>query len=293
MWQFSFVEGTNVILSREEAFRKLQITEIEILDAVSGFFERHNITWFLDSGTVLGAMRHGGFIPWDDDIDIGMLRDDFEKFLELSALEDFPKGFSVHTISDTPGFGGMYAKVFKDGTEFRTKETVDAGFAQGIFIDVFPYDFLSNDPSEASKQLGNARLWQSVSFLMQSGEVRVPDAGAIGFLEHAACKIAHPLVKLLFNQDKVVSNYKRSILKNSKKYSNICVPLPYSLKHPLDTLIPTCQVEFDGKIYPAPADCNNYLTIKYGDWQKLPPKDERKTHLPMYLDFGDETFYMA
>lgn len=282
-----------MILSREEAFRKLQITEIEILDAVSNFFETHNITWFLDSGTVLGAMRHGGFIPWDDDIDIGMLRGDFEKFLELATLEDFPKGFSVHTISDTPGFGGMYAKVFKDGTEFRTKETVDAGFSQGIFIDVFPYDFLSNDPSEASRQLGNARLWQSVSFLMQSGEVRVPNAGVIGFLEHAACKIMHPLVKKIFIQEKVIAKYRRSILKDPNKYSNICVPLPYSLKHPVNTLVPTCRLEFEGEQYPAPADCDSYLKIKYGDWKKLPPENERKTHLPLFLDFGDGTIYSS
>lgn len=101
----------------------------------------------MDSGTVLGAKRHGGFIPWDDDIDVGMLRTDYDRFIRLSQ-SGFIEGYSVHTPDNTEGFAGMFAKIYKDGTSFDTEETLYAGLKQGIFIDIFPYDYLPADQKQ-------------------------------------------------------------------------------------------------------------------------------------------------
>lgn len=125
-----------VAVKFDSALRRLQETELEILKAFASFCDEHDLEWFIDSGTVLGALRHGGFIPWDDDIDVGMLREDYDRFLRL-ASQSFVEGYSVHTPDNTEGFAGMFAKVYKDGTLFETRETRDAGLKQGIFIDIF------------------------------------------------------------------------------------------------------------------------------------------------------------
>ena len=96
-------------MNSEQALKRLQKAELSILLAISDVCEAGGISWWMDAGTALGAMRHGGFIPWDDDIDIGMLRSDYDRFLEV-APRLLPEGFSLHTARDTKGFAPLFAK---------------------------------------------------------------------------------------------------------------------------------------------------------------------------------------
>lgn len=100
-------------LTQQKALELPQQTELEILKAASSKFAEHNIRWFLDGGTLLGAARHQGFIPWDDDIDIGMLREDYDKLLALPSSA-FPHGISFHTTKNTPGYSAMLVPVVLD-----------------------------------------------------------------------------------------------------------------------------------------------------------------------------------
>lgn len=100
-------------MNNTEALKKLQDIELDILIMLKDFCLQHDISWFLDGGTVLGAARHKGFIPWDDDIDIGMLREDYDRFVSLAKTE-LPSGYSLHDWSNTPGYSAMFAKVYKD-----------------------------------------------------------------------------------------------------------------------------------------------------------------------------------
>ena len=107
-------------MNNTEALKKLQDIELDILIMLKDFCLQHDISWFLDGGTVLGAARHKGFIPWDDDIDIGMLREDYDRFVSLAKTE-LPSGYSLHDWSNTPGYSAMFAKVYKDNTKFYTE----------------------------------------------------------------------------------------------------------------------------------------------------------------------------
>lgn len=90
-------------MNKDEALKKLQLNELEILKTIAALCDEHGIAWFIDAGTLLGAARHQGFIPWDDDIDIAMLRSDFDRFIEV-ARGHLPDGYSLHTFGNTPGF---------------------------------------------------------------------------------------------------------------------------------------------------------------------------------------------
>ncbi len=278
-------------LTHDQALEKLHASVLEILDAIAAFCAEHEIEWFLDSGTTLGALRHDGFIPWDDDADVGMLRGEWERFVELAATEGFVPGFSVHTARDTKGFDGIMAKVFKDGTKFLDQRAIDEGFEQGIFVDVFPYDALFADPSAQRRQLMGARLWTYLLYLSGSGDVNVPHAGALGATERVVCSLANPVVHAFVGHERALAGFERSIPSPGDEVCDIYVPLPYELRHPKNTLVPVSHHAFCGRMWPVPADPDAYLTVKYGDWHALPPEEERKSHLPVLIDFGDgDTF---
>lgn len=155
-------------MNDSEALSHLQAAELIILDAIASLCAKFDINWWLDGGTCLGAMRHNGFIPWDDDIDIGMMRSDYERFCELAPKELQP-GFSLHNSQNTDCYAAMFSKVYMDGTRFENQEGRDAGSAMGIFVDVFPYDYLYVDANLRSRQIKTASSAQRLSYLYHSG----------------------------------------------------------------------------------------------------------------------------
>ncbi len=138
-----------------EMLRRLQLLQLEILKDVDRVCRAEGITYFLDGGTLLGAMRHGGFIPWDDDIDLGMPRTDYERFMQV-APRALGERYRVSDPRTCPQQAGMFGKVCRSGTRFHTRETLDAGFDQGVFIDIFPYDVMHADPRVAARQRARA-----------------------------------------------------------------------------------------------------------------------------------------
>lgn len=275
-------------MDKQEALARLQDEELDILLAVCRFCEENNIRWFIDAGSLLGAARHGGFIPWDDDIDISMLRQDYDRFIELAA-KGFVPGYSVHTYDNTPGYSEMFAKVYKDGTQFLTQETKDAGCPQGIFIDIFPYDALSSDERVSSRQRKSAKLWQSLAYLHRSGHIVVPNKGVLGALERLACHIAHVPVRAILSRSKIKNSFDRCICSDECLPGDTVIQLawPNIAGYRVEDLFPTCTVEFAGYEFPAPRLWEQYLEQMYGDWKKLPAPEDRKTHLPLKLVFSD------
>lgn len=277
-----------------KTLKKLQSTGLEILLVIDDFCKRNGIEWFLDSGTALGAIRHKGFIPWDDDIDIGMARPDYDRFLELGA-NGLGGGYSIHTSVNTPGFTSTFAKVYKDGTKYYTKETMAAQCDQGIFVDVFPYDYLAADQKKAFSQRRRARAWQSMMYLKYLPFVQVPHTGFLGAAERVFFHYAHYVVGPLFSERFIQRQFEKSRLSPRDKASDILISLPWPMYDgfPEDVLFPTSQLEFENHVFPAPHDPDRFLQLLYGDWTVLPSPEERHTHLPLLLDFGDGDTWQA
>ena len=283
-------------LSQEEALKRLQATEFEILKLFASFCAEHELTWWLESGTALGAVRHNGFIPWDDDIDVGMLRDDYNRFMRLACDKNlFPKGYSVHNHHNTKHFAPMFGKIWKDGTKFYTAETLDAKLSQGIFIDVFPYDKVFKGQAQQKHQLRNARKWQTVSYLAQSGSASVPHGGIVGLAERAACKVGHVVIHGIISEHQIGMNFSNSLIPESIQEGDQIITLAWPEYEPFDlsVIVPTTMAEFEGEHFPIPGQHETYLTALYGDWRKIPPKSEQKSHLPVLIDFGDGDFYSS
>ena len=131
-----------------EVLRRLQLVLLDMLKDIDSVCRENGIEYFLDAGTCLGAIRHDGFIPWDDDVDLGMRRADYERFLEIAPAA-LGEGYVVAHPKSDKRVAGMFAKVWRKGTVFSTRETVEAGLPQGIFVDIFPYDGVHADEGRA------------------------------------------------------------------------------------------------------------------------------------------------
>lgn len=279
----------NTVRYNQKVLRRLQLTELDILKDIDTVCRVYDIVYWIDSGTVLGARRHGGFIPWDDDIDIGMPRGDYERFLQVA-----PAALGNHYCITTPRTNShqaaFFAKVMLKGTHFTTNETEESGFDQGIFVDVFPYDAVCSNARDAVRQRRRCAMWQGISYLYHSKHVVVPHRGMLGTLEHIICGIAHIVFRALFTSDYIARNFDSAatIANGDAATKEIMISAYASLEpYRVSMLLPPSEIMFEGHSFFAPADVDGYLRKLYGDtWNQLPPEEQRRNHAPKMLEFG-------
>lgn len=266
-----------------QTLKKLQETELEILDEISDLCTKHDITWWLDSGTALGARRHHGFIPWDDDIDIGMLRKDYDLFCKL-APKELPPEYSFHNARLENNFAPLFSKIWKEGTKFTTQETLDANCSQGIFVDIFPYDYINTSIKGklAKKKMIYA---QRLSYIYHSPNVKVPGKGFVGQIQKLLCLAAHQIISKVVSKKFIIAIFDNACKTCQPCSTVISSAYAYTPNIKIESLIPPKFVSFEGKKYPCPNQLDQYLKLKYGNWEKLPEEKDRITHLPLSVKF--------
>jgi len=153
--------------------RKVQLVQLKILKEVHRICEKHNIQYFLLGGTLIGAIRHKGFIPWDDDLDIGMLREEYEKFFVICQTELSDEYF-FQTIDTDPGYGYVFGKIMLKGTVFIEAISAKAHKKSGIFIDIFPYDCIPKERHKRFIQLALARFTTRAYYLKKRYKIKRP-----------------------------------------------------------------------------------------------------------------------
>lgn len=270
----------------EEVLRRLQLVELELLVEVRRVCDVLGLTWFIDSGTCLGAVRHGGFIPWDDDIDVALPLDDYRLFCE-KAPELLSEEYGLYTHANTRNYPPLWAKVYKKGTRFMDEQMVESGFEQGIFVDVFAYCRLDSRSNIAARQIRSFNLWQKISYLRCVSNVKIPASAPCKPLLRAGCFFAHGFARLMFSPEYIERQVECAIARGDGKGDWVEISYAYIGTFDETEMFPTTLLAFEGEQFPAPRDVDAHLRTFYGDYLQLPPESERVGHTPVILDFGD------
>ncbi len=260
----------------ELSLKEVQTVELDLLLKFDSICKDNGWRYSLGGGTLLGAIRHKGFIPWDDDIDVMMPRPDYDAFIEYCKEEDC--GFNLITYDTVIGYNGLMAKIW-DPSTIIIDHVMNMTFETGVNIDVFPIDGLGNSEKEAirvfkktawNRELLNAVLWKRY-FRSKTHSILVEPIRLVLF---AISRFINPK-KLLKKVDK--ENLKHSF--DDSGYAG-CVCGSYREREIMrkDTFENYCELEFEGKKLNAIVNYDEYLTKHYGDYMKLPPKDKQETH---------------
>lgn len=267
---------------REEDLKAVQTIGLEILKEVRRVCDENGISYFMYAGSLLGTIRHKGFIPWDDDIDIGMMRQDYNRFLEIapSALREDYILQHYFTEKRTPCY---HAKVRKKGTLFVEEACVNLKIQRGIFIDILPLDFLPEDEEERRKFFRKATR---LRMLLSSKSVAAVTNhwGAQKKKAVWAKRILHTLLipvpkRFLFRiYDSTLQKYndqKRTFV-GERGFSEV---IRYQ------DIFPLSEAEFEGTFFCVPGNSDAVLRVVYGDYMQLPPEHLRYTHSPVELEY--------
>lgn len=270
-------------MGREILPEELKKIQTGILQKVADFCEKNSIRYWIDCGTLLGAIRHKGYIPWDDDIDIGMLRKDYEKFKELFNLQNERYRFICY--ENDSNFYLPYGKVCDTTTVLY--EPDERGFKICVNIDIFVYDNAPDDDAEMKK------MFRRRDKLMKILNVKQEHIDLKNNLAKGILKVCRRMV-YKFVYFKPNSEYLEKIIENSKTFADTDTRRVGDFaaftdmvcdKRVFDNFI---DVSFEGRDYKAPAGYDEWLRSFYGDYMQLPPLEERTTHHSFKAFFIDE-----
>jgi len=252
----------------DTTLRQCQLVQLRLLHAFVKVCDEEKLCYFLEGGTLLGAMRHDGFIPWDDDIDVGMPRVDYEKFLKI-APKHLPKDVQLVTPRDVPNAAIPYAKL-RDTNSFYGESRPDYSTADpsGIFIDIFPYDDVPNVWGRLYLTRFCASSWKRMHYFYN--KITCNPFTAIFYISlgeafRALYCLLRSLVWVLnkcFDSNQVTP----------------CLQDGYFYTYANEFLFPQGTHKFEDGEFSVPNNPDGILTTTYGDWRQIPPPDKRPRH---------------
>ena len=241
--------------------RKMQLRMLEMLIFIDSICQKYNIQYWLAAGSLLGAVRHGGFIPWDDDLDIEMLKDDYKKLLRILEKET-PSNYRLQTHKSDKNYIYPIAKLRDTNSVISENRNADKNYRyRGIFVDIF---YLDRGNSFLARTTVNIQKFLFVLTLIKNDSFGIL-LSLKNILYYTIHSILFPFLRLwarLFGIKTLILPFGTGFTK----------------KRHINDIFPLTKISFEGKYFSSPANPDAYLKELYGDYMKLPDENDRRVH---------------
>lgn len=268
-------------MKKDNTIRKVQLIQLEILKEFDRICRKHNLKYILTGGTLIGAIRHNGFIPWDDDIDVVMLRKDYEAFLKIYEKEINKEKFYFQSIENNDKVIQFFAKIKRKNSVYAEPYSSLPIEEQGIWIDIFPADNTSDNKFIAKLLMIKVCLLKPILYFKTGNNISAKDLPR---------KIVLKLLKF-YSHFTSIEKTKKKIIRISKIYNNkntntvaIYGGIRFT-KEIIDKsyLLNITEHTFEDSKFYIPKDYDLLLKHFYGDYMKIPPENERINHQPVKI----------
>ena len=274
--------------------QRLQTLELSILDDFIRVCEENGLTWWAFGGTGIGALRHQGFVPWDDDIDVCLMRPDYDRLNAIFKKELSDK-YIVVNADEFDSYPLPTTRItLRDSIFVEEAMKSVKNCPLGIFLDVYAFDHVAPDPSAMKKQAWSTWFYGKLMILSSMPFPLVPFSGIRKKLAHAATFAIWAVMRLFrCSPGRLFQTMKKKVaLYNDKPaeayaYFNDTNPFKDFYQH--SDMFPLRPLPFEGRTLFFPHELEKTLEVLYGDFMQLPPPEKRKNHFPHQLKFPGET----
>jgi len=267
----------------QEQLKKMKALELDMLRSFVDICEKLSLRYYLMGGTLLGAVRHQGFIPWDDDIDLAMPREDYEIFLR-EGQKHLPEHYFLQSLRTDPGYTLNFAKIRDKRTTLVEYNVRKYPMCHGVFIDVFPLDCYPDDPAARRKM----DRWQQYFKFRTRASVDVPKPARHSLMVEfglntvaALAWLRYPILHKALEKREALH---RSIT-SGEKWANYCGAWGKKEIMPAEWYGEGAELTFEGLTVRGPRHYDKWLTNVYGNYMQLPPVEKRVGH--HYAEFID------
>lgn len=254
---------------KELSLKEIQQTELGILKKFDEICRNNDLEYSLAYGTMIGAVRHHGFIPWDDDIDVIMKRDDYEKLLKLQYKDD---RYEIKSYRYSDNYYYIYSKMIDRSTHIE--ESLRTEKNMGVFIDIFPLDYVNlkdeicNSISDDKRKIQDSIRFDRLVTLRMGSSVKSYFPLTLKSLPKALFVI----FTMLFRK-RILAHYDKKFLNNKRE--KYLIEFFSGIVYEIDWCNETVLIEFEDSSFPCYKNYNAILTQIYGDYMQLPPEEQR------------------
>lgn len=258
---------------KEIYMEELKELQLDMLQKIDDFCRNNNIKYTLAFGTLIGAIRHKGYIPWDDDIDIAMPRPDYKRFVEtFNGVYDY---YYVIAPDINPDYYAPYANVCDKRTLLEEYDNSHRGISVGIKIDVFPIDGTPDSESDYRKLIKTLKIYK---YILSSKRHSYHFSFSVASVKTLLIRLLSYFYKYDAVQKKIIKACTEFSFDNSKWVDIVCFPVYKDSRVPKSFFDDYVDVVFEGKMFKSVKNYDLYLRTIYGDYLKLPPKNKQVPH---------------
>ncbi len=264
---------------------KVQSHQLNMALEVDRICKKYNINYFIEGGTLLGAVRHKGFIPWDDDLDIDMLREDYDKFIQV-AQKEFGNKYFLQTLETEPHYGLAFAKIRENDTLYIEEMSQNVDINAGIYIDIFPIDNVSNHMFLNKLIMKKMVFYRMILLIKQKYNISANTKKNIFILK--ILKLFSKLFSIKFIKHRIYKIEHLYKNKKTKYVANLFSVYFNKAIIPRDIMTQYIPINFENKTLMGLKEYDKYLTHFYGDYMTPPPKNKRENrHGIIEIKFND------